>query len=546
MLRIKPLLGRLLLPTDDEKENGSQVAVLSHACWEIRFGGDPEIIGRTVSVNKHPYTVVGVAPEGFNGTERFIWPEVWVPVQNEGQIEGYRWLDQRGDSNAWVVGRLKSGITPPQANADLARVAAGLARQYPDADRNLTLRVAKPGLLGDSLGLHSDVPDRGNVLGRPCAVGGVRQPGRALRGAHRRSCARVGYPNCYWFKSRTHSATTDDRGGHIGNGSRAGGIARRETAVAGITHLPISAELPVLFAVQPKPEVYAFAVLLVLATGLLFGTIPARQVWRTDPNHVLKASDATDLKHRRIALRDILLVAQIALCCLLVTAFFVAVRGLQRTFRVPLGFQPDGVVLATTDVHLAGYSEATETLVQKRLLAAVQSIPGIQDAAWSNTTPLSINQSNTSIWAPGTSDFQLASSKFSANFYKVSPGYFRVAGTHLLAGRAFTDNDNAQTPRVAIVNQTFAMRLFGTANVVGRHLPRPGEQQEIVGVVEDGKYGFLTEDPDPAIFWPILQNPESDTVLLVRSDRPASEMMPLIRNAIAGVDSNLPLFTLQR
>ena len=103
--------------------------------------------------------------------------------------------------------------------------------------------------------------------------------------------------------------------------------------LAGITHLPISAELPVLFAVQPKPEVYAFAVLLVLATGLLFGTIPARQVWRTDPNHVLKASDATDLKHRRIALRDILLVVQIALCCLLVTASFVAVRGLQRTFR---------------------------------------------------------------------------------------------------------------------------------------------------------------------------------------------------------------------
>jgi predicted permease len=286
--------------------------------------------------------------------------------------------------------------------------------------------------------------------------------------------------------------------------------------------------------------------LLALATGLLFGIIPTRQVWRTDPNQVLKASDTSNLKHRRITLRDTLLAVQIALCCLLVTASFVAVRGLQSTLRVRLGFRPEGVVLATMDVHLAGYSEATETVVERRLLAAVQAIPGVRDAAWSNTTPLSINQSNTSIWAPGTSDFRLASSKFSANFYKVSPGYFRVAETHLVAGRVFTDNDNAQSPRVAIVNQTFAMRLFGTTNVVGQRLPRPGEQQEIVGVVEDGKYGTLTEDPTPAIFWPILQNPESDTVLLIRSDRPASDIIPLVRNAIAGVDSNLPLFTLQR
>jgi predicted permease len=203
------------------------------------------------------------------------------------------------------------------------------------------------------------------------------------------------------------------------------------------------------------------------------------------------------------------------------------------------------VVLATMDVHLAGYSEATETTVQKHLLAAVQAIPGVRNAAWSNTTPLSINQSNTSIWAPGTSDFQLASSKSSATFYSVSPGYFRVSGTHLLAGRAFTDGDNAQTPRVVIVNQTLAMRLFGTTNVVGQHLPRPDGQREIVGLVEDGKYGTLTEDPTPAIFWPILQNPESDTVLLIRSDRPALDIIPLVRKGIAGVDSNLPLFTLQ-
>jgi predicted permease len=546
MLRIKPLLGRLLLPNDDAKENGSQVAVLSYACWKGRFGGDPGIVGRTVSVNKHPYLVVGVAPEGFNGTERFIWPEVWVPIQNEAQIEGYQWLHQRQDSNAWIVGRLKSGIIRSQADADLARVATGLSRQYPDTDKNLTLRVAKPGLLGDALG----APIRMFLIGLMSLAGLVLLA----------ACANLGG----LFAARTADRARE-LGIRIAIGSTRGRIVRQlvteavllatgaglgaslvaKLLLAGIAHLPISAELPVQFAVQPKPEVYLFAVLLALTTGLLFGLIPTRQVWRTDPNHVLKASDAIDLKYRQITVRDILLVVQIALCCLLVTASFVAVRGLQRTFRVPLGFQPENVVLATMDVHLAGYSETTETIVQKRLLAAVQAIPGVRDAAWSNTTPLSINQSDTSIWAPGTSDFRLSSSKFSANFYKVSPGYFRVAGTHLVAGRAFTDSDEAKTPRVTIVNQTFAMRLFGTTNVVGQHLPWPGGQQEIVGVVQDGKYGTLTEDPTPAIFWPILQNSDSDTVLLIRSDRPASEFIPLIRNAIAGVDSSLALFTLQ-
>lgn len=547
MLEIKPLLGRLLTREDDATEDGSQVAVLSYACWKVRFGGDSGIIGRTIELNKHPYVIVGIAPEGFNGTERFIWPEVWVPIQNEVQIEGYRWLDQRGDSNSWVVGRLKPGVTPAQANADLSRIAGWLGRQYPTADKGFTLRVTKPGMLGDVLGgpvrmfLAGVMLLAGIVLMAACAnLGGLFAARTADRARELGIRIALGSTRGRIMRQLVTEAVL------LATGAGLAALALARLLLAGLAHLPISAELPVQFAVQPGPEVYAAAVLLAFATGLLFGIIPARQVWRADPNHVMKSSDATEAQHRRIALRDILLAMQIALCCLLVTASFVAVRGLQRTFRMPLGFEPEGVVLATMDVHLAGYSETTETLVQMRLLTAVQAIPGTGDAAWSNTTPLSINQSNTSIWAPGTADFSLASSKFSAGVYKVSPGYFRVAGTHLLAGRTFTENDNAQGPRVAIVNRTFARRLFGTTHVVGQHLPRPGEQQEIVGVVEDGKYDALTEDPEPAIFWPIEQRPDSDTVILIRTDRPASEMMPLIRNAIASVDNHLPIFTLQR
>jgi predicted permease len=278
MLRIKPQLGRLLLPADDAKENGSQVAVLSYSCWSVRFAADPGIVGRTVSVNNHPYVVVGVAPEGFNGTERFIWPEVWVPVQNEAQIEGYQWLHQRGDSNAWVVGRLKPGITAPQANADLVRVAAGLARQYPDADKNLTLQAAKPGLLGDALGapirmfLTGVMFLAGLVLLAACTnLGGLFAARTADRARELGIRIAIGSSRGRILRQLVTEAVI------LATGAGLAASLAAKLLLAGITHLPVSAELPVQFAVQPKPEVYAFAVLLALATGLLFGIIPTRQ-----------------------------------------------------------------------------------------------------------------------------------------------------------------------------------------------------------------------------------------------------------------------------
>ena len=204
------------------------------------------------------------------------------------------------------------------------------------------------------------------------------------------------------------------------------------------------------------------------------------------------------------------------------------------------------MVIASLDLNLGGYKDEDARLkVQQRLLSAVQQIPGVQSAAYANSTPLSINQSGTAIHAPGTTDFSNATAKFGANYYEVSPGYFAVAGTRLLAGRTFTEHDDKQAPRVAILNQIFARRLFGTLDAVGMHFPTgPGSEMEVVGVVEDGKYTTLTEDPQPAIYWPIAQSPDSDIVLLVRSQRAPADMIPAIRQAINQVDRGLPTFSL--
>ncbi|HTZ90505.1 MAG TPA: ABC transporter permease [Alloacidobacterium sp.] len=546
MLGVKPLLGRFLQPADDAKKNASPYAVLSYACWQVRFGGDPGVVGRTVRLNKNPYTVIGVAPRNFNGTERFLWPELWLPVQNEEQIEGYDWLDQRGNSNSWDIGRLKPGVTLAQARADLANVAAQLAQQYPDDDKGLALRLSQPGFLGDALGgpvhafLFGVMGMAALVLLAACAnLGGLFAARTADRAREMGIRIAIGSSRKRILRQlMTESALL----------ALAGGLAATFLA-AQLLHLLAgwrpAAEIPMQFLVTPNPVVYLFAVLLALFTGALFGVVPARQVWRTDPNEVLKASSGAGAAQGRFVLRDILLALQIALCCLLVTASFVSLRGLMRTFSMSMGFDPEGVTLATMDLHLAGYSNADFAAVRERLLGAVKRIPGVTGAAYSSSTPLSLNQNGSSIYAPGTTDFGAANVAFNANSYEVSPDYFHVAGTRLLRGRAFTPHDDAHAPKVAIVNQTFARRLFGTEDVVGRHYPSGmGEQTEIVGVVEDGKYETLTEDAKPVVYWPMAQSTNSDLVLLVRAQGNSPEMVQAVRQAIAGVDPSLPLFSL--
>jgi predicted permease len=542
MLGVQPLLGHFFTPDKDTKINGEPYAVISYNCWKTRFGGDPNVIGKTVRINKQPFVVLGVAPQYFNGTERLVWPALWVPIHDEPEIEGYSWLDQRGSGTSWPVGRLKPGVTAAQANADLANVAGQLARQYPNNDKYMTLRVSPAGLFGDLLGgpvhafLFGVMLMAFLVLLAACAnLGGLFTARMTDRARELGIRIAIGASRVRLLRQLLTESVFI---------AALGGVAAAFVATTLLHALTVwhpSTEFPAGLIVEPGTTVYLFASLLALFTGALFGILPARQIWRTDPNHTLKTGTA-DASHRRLSLRDLLLVVQIALCCLLVTSSFVALRGLVRSLHVQLGFQPDNVTLAITDVHLAGYKDSAP--IQQRLLDAVKQIPGVESASLSDNTPLSVNASNTSIYPPGTTTFNAASSKFFAQYFEIGPGYLHTAGTRLLSGRDFTAHDDAKAPAVAIVNETFAKQLFGTVDAVGKTYPTSsGKLTQVVGVVEDGKYMAMAEDPKPAVFWPIAQSPDSDTVLLVRSYRPSSEMVPAVRHAIASVDPALPVFS---
>jgi predicted permease len=544
MLGVKPALGHFFHAEDDVNPGGKQYAVLSYRAWQERFASDPAVVGTTIYLNKYPFTLVGIAPERFRGTEQLISPEVWVPITNVVLIEGYNWTLNRNDSNAWVIARVKPGVTKAQARANLNAIAAQLGREYPNNDEGLKLRLTKPGFMGDALG----IPARGFtlaimllallvLLAASANLGGLFAARTADRARELAIRIAVGSSRLRIFRQLVTESVLI---------SLLGGIAAMFVARAALQllsqwHPPT--EFPIQFAVDPDLSVYAFALLVALVTGVLLGLLPARQVWNTDPNHALRSAGSSPLVSRRWALRDLLLGVQIALCCLLVTASLVSLRGLVRAFRMPLGFDRQDVTLAMFDLHLARYADDKLPLAQQQLLERVSGLPGVTAAAYSSSTPLSLDQSETDVYPPGVHDFRPTNVQFNANYYSVSPGYFHAAGTRIVAGREFSWADNKDAPEVAVINETFARRLFGNDSPIGKYFNTGmSHRLQVVGVVEDGKYAFLAEGPSPALFFPILQAKNSSTVLLVRSPRPPSEMVPAVREVISEFDPSIAVF----
>lgn len=547
MLGLQPYLGRFIDPVDDRSPGASDSVVLSYNCWRDRFGGDKSIVGRTIHLNKAPYLVVGVASKDFHGTEKLLGGELWIPAMNEKQIEGYDWVNSRGNHGIWAIGRLKPGVTRQQAQDNLNAIAKQLAGEYPATDSKLGFHLTQPGLLGDALGgpvhafLFAVMLLAGMVLLAACAnLGGLFAARTADRSRELAIRIAVGAGRARIFRQLlTESLVLSILGG-------AGGCALATVLLGALNRWQPTTAFPVQMSVDADTRVYVFAFVVSLLTGVIFSSIPLRQIWRTDPNQAIKSGNNAVPGGRKLALRDVLLAGQIAICCLLVTASLVAVRGLQRTLHANLGFNPQAVTMATFDLHLAGYSMENAARFQQRLLDAASHLPGVTAAAYANTTPLSLDQSDTGIHS--MDDAQLTSSnvKFGANYYDVSPGYFKAAETTVVAGREFTPRDDQKAPNVAVVNETFARKLFGTTRAVGKYFKGYGNGKpiEIVGVAEDGKYTTTTESPTPAVFFPILQDANTDTVLLVRSRRDPRDMAAAVQDTVRRLDPNLPMFSL--
>jgi predicted permease len=269
-----------------------------------------------------------------------------------------------------------------------------------------------------------------------------------------------------------------------------------------------------------------------------------RQVLRTDPYEIVKAG-AIHASRRRITLRDLLLVVQIAICAVLVTGSMVALRGLARSLEGDFGFEPTNAMLLSASTSMAGYRVDQITTVQRRLLEVVQTIPGITSVGLIDKPPLHGDYTTTDVFRDETTDLRQSNAAAEAMLYSVSPEYFRAARTRLLAGRTVSWHDDENSPLVAVVNRQFANKVFGSeAKAMGASFKRrSGKRLQVIGIVEDGKFRSLTEDPRAAIFVSFLQAPPaSEACLVIRSNRDPVQLAGAIRSAVGGVDPAIPLY----
>ncbi len=543
-LGLQPYLGHFFHASDEHGPNSAPYIVLTYSFWHTQFQDDRGVVGRTVQVDKHPFTIVGVAPPEFNGTLLFFQPAFFVPIVNHEQLAADD-LNARG--NRWVfmtMGLLKAGVTPAQAIADLNSIGSYLEKTYPKDDSTVTFSLARPSLYGDYLGrpvrefLTGLMLLSGLILLAACANLGSLFAARAadrsrevaLRLALGSSRARI------LRGLLTEAMLISLAGGAVG-------LWGSVQLLRGLSAWQPFARWPAHLSVTPDAHVYGVALLLALLSGFLFGAVPVTQVLRTNPYEVVKAG-STGRIGRRITARDVLLVAQIAICAVLVTSSMVAVRGLARSLHNNFGFELQNTMLVDTELNTASYRGNRVPPVQKRMIEALATISGVEAVGLADQVPLGDGPGDSNVFTDNTSDLRPSNAAADSLMFKISPEYFHAAGTALLSGRTFTWHDDENSPRVAVVNREFARKIFGSvSNAMGGYYKMPdGTRTQVVGIAEQGKYASLTEDPRPAMFLPILQSPSSSTWLVVRSDRDPQQLGPAIRGKLRDLDAGLPVY----
>ncbi len=401
-LGIRPAAGRFFTPAEDRNPGGDPYAVLSYASWLQRFGGNPNIVNKKVKLNGLDYTILGVAPKGFIGTELFFVPEIWVPMSMEKQIEaGNDWLNNRYTWDIWVLGRIKQGISRQQAQSEISAIAAQLAREHPDANDSLQVHFTQPGLLGDFF--RNLIGDFISVV---MAVAGLvlliactnLASSLLARATDRRRETAIRLSLGAGRLRIVRQLLTENLLLALTGGGAGVLLAWWLTKFIAASKLPVDFPLNTAFTVDARVLVFALAVSVV--TVLLFGLLPALQTSRPDLIPALK-NEAWSRRLRRLELRDVFVAGQIALSVVLLVGSVLVVRSLQNALTVNVGFNPRNAASVSFDVGMQGYSPAQGLEFQKRLLARVENLPAIESASLSNTIPLSLDVSNSTVFAYG-------------------------------------------------------------------------------------------------------------------------------------------------
>ncbi len=544
VLGVRPAQGRFFAPEEDRTPGTHPVAVVSHAMWRQRFASDAALVGKTVTLNGHTFTIIGVAPEGFRGTWVGLTPDVWVPLmmQREARPGG----DQLGRNARWLQlsGRLKDGATIQQAQSELSTLAAQLAQQFPDSNAEQGVDVqpasAVPGAVRGALvgfmallmGLVALVLliACANVAGLFLARASARRKEIAIRAALGASRGRI------VRQLLTENVLLFFLGGALGVG-----VAFWATEL--LQAFKPTAEMPISLDFGVDYRVLIFTLLVSLVTGILFGLAPALAASKPDVVPALKAGmpGSVGLSHKSRT-RNLFVVAQVAVSLVLLVAAGLFLRSLQNAGAIDIGFQPENVQLVSFDLRTQGYDEAKGREFYRQLVERAAAIPGVEALSLASMIPLNGNTRMEGINVTGFEPPE-GRSAFQIDVNTVDAGYFKTVRLAVVRGRGFDETDREGSPRVCVVNETMARRFFpgaDTSSAIGKYVTFSGTTQtEVVGVVKDGKYGTLGEDPLPYIFKPLAQNYSGEMTLHIRTR--AAGVFAAVRSEVAALDRDLPL-----
>jgi predicted permease len=550
VLGARPLVGRVFLPDEDRNPGEKLVCVLGYGEWQKRFGGDPSIVGRTISLNEQQFTVLGVMPKGFKGTNAIGAPALWVPYMTYPQtVNGFFLELLRPDSRRGlafnVTGRLKPGVTVQQAEANLKTIARQLEQEYPNENkgRNVTLvplaqatinpgfrsnLVAAGGLLMTIVGLVLLIACA-NVANLLLARASARQREIALRlslGASRLQLIR---------QLLTEGTMLAVMGG-------VAGLLLAYWAQGALW----SFRPPFLQAdaidIQPDLRVLLFTLGVALATGLLFGLAPAVQASRPNLVTELKENPSAPASSRRLfSLRNMLVATQIALSLVALIGAGLFLRSLQNAQRIRPGFDMDRLAVMSFDLGAQGYTEERGRQFQQRVLEQVSAVPGVESATLASTVPLFNGGFARTVFLEG----QDASDRRSGRLVQITIAgsrYLETVGVPLLRGRTISDQDQPNTPAAVVINETMAKRFWPDVDAIGKRFKFFGQEnfQQVVGIAKDSKYNFIGEEPTPFIYQPMTQVYSPQVSLFVRSANPSS-VIGTVRGEVQQLNRNLPL-----
>jgi predicted permease len=543
VLGVRPILGRTFLPLQPAERMGAAEAVLGYELWQRQFAGDPSIIGKTIQINLHTFTIVGVAPKGFVGSNSGLRSDLWLPLGMCHQVWGWDPLEDRGKSFLNSLAVLRPGVDRHQAETELNLLMQHIASQYPEAHQGQNQISTDPlwrSPFGANVYLAGTLPIllalAAVLLLLACANVANLLLVRSV--ARRREFAiRLAMGASRWRLVRQLMAE------NLMIALAGGGLALMGTVWTARTisaFLPHTT-LPLSIHGRVDGKILLAAILVSIITAMISGAAPALRVSAISPISVLKdeALNTSGGLHKS-RLTSGLVMAQVALSLLLLTCAGLFFRSLDKAQRANPGFDPNHVLLASYDLGPMGYDNAREIEFNQQLLARLRALPGVQSATVANFSPLSFTIHSDGVVPEGY--LPHPHEAMETDFAIVGTQYLQTLRTPLRAGRDFTEQDNAAAQPVAIVNRAFADRYWTGQNAIGKRVQWNARWFTVVGVAANGKYRRINDDSAPLILLPMAQTYGSDAILHIRTEGDPLALTSTVERTIGGLNSNVPLF----